>query len=198
LTKLVLASGNPDKLAELRTLLSPLGLEVLAAPDLIPGWDVEETGITLDENALLKARAAASATGLPSAADDTGLYVRGLGGAPGVYTARYAGHGCTYAENVRKLLNILKGEVGEARGAVFRTAAALVLPGNGEYCVNGEISGYITEEPAGTGGFGYDPVFFSPELGMTFAEALPEQKNEVSHRARAMKALMEVLRRELT
>ncbi len=196
--RLVLASGNPDKLRELRELLSPLQIEVVAAGDIVRGWDVEETGMTLEENALLKARTTSISTGLPAVADDTGLFVHGLGGAPGIYTARYAGKGCTYNENVRKLLRALTGEVGEARNAVFRTAAALVLPGDGEYCVVGEVAGYITEEPAGDGGFGYDPVFFSPELGMTFAQATPERKNEVSHRARAMKALHEIIREGLS
>ena len=194
--KLVLASGNPDKLKELREFLTPLEIEVVAAGDLILDWDVEETGSTLQENALLKARAACQATGLPAVADDTGLYVRGLGGAPGLYTARYAGSGCTYEENVKKLLTILTGEIGEARRAVFRTAAALVMPGDGEFCVVGEIQGYISEKPSGDSGFGYDPVFFAPQLGMTFAEAPASSKNEVSHRAKAMNALLLVLRRE--
>jgi XTP/dITP diphosphohydrolase len=197
LKRLVLASGNPDKLRELRDLLSPLEIEVVAAGEIVEGWDVEETGITLEENALLKARTASASAGLPAVADDTGLFVHGLGGAPGIYTARYAGRNSTYGENVRKLLRALTGEVGEARRAVFRTAAALVLPGNGEFCVVGEITGYISEEPSGKGGFGYDPVFFASELGMTFAEAPLERKNEVSHRARAIRALHAIILEEL-
>jgi len=195
---LVLASGNTDKLVELRALLAPLEIEVVPVADLVPGWDVPETGATLGENALLKARAASEATGLPAVADDTGLYVSALGGAPGLYTARYAGSGCTYSENVAKLLRIMTGETGGARRAVFRTAAALVLPDDGEFCVTGEVEGRITDRPEGSGGFGYDPVFFSTELGMTFAEAPPARKNEVSHRARAMRALIDVLRIQLT
>ncbi len=196
--RLVLASGNPDKLRELRELLSLLHIEVVAVGDIVKGWNVEETGRTLEENALIKARITSISTGLPAVADDTGLFVQGLGGAPGIYTARYAGKGCTYNENVRKLLRALTGEVGEARSAVFRTAAALALPGDGEYCVVGEVTGYIAEEPAGDSGFGYDPVFFSPELGMTFAQAPPERKNDVSHRARAIKALHEIIRKGLS
>jgi XTP/dITP diphosphohydrolase len=189
LRHLVLASGNPDKLRELREILRDLEFDVIPVGEIVENWDVEETGHTLEENALLKARVASEATGLPAVADDTGLFVSALGGAPGIYAARYAGSGCSYEDNVTKLLTVLKGESGESRNAVFRTAAALVIPGNGEYVVKGEVSGFITEKPSGEGGFGYDPVFFLPELGMTFAESPAERKNAVSHRAKAFRAL---------
>ena len=195
---LVLASGNPDKLQELRDILRELEFEVTPVGEIVENWDVEETGHTLEENALLKARVASKATGLPAVADDTGLFVSALGGAPGIYAARFAGTDCSYADNVNKLLTVLMGESGEGRSAVFRTAAAIVIPGNGEYCVVGEAIGHITEEPAGEGGFGYDPVFFSPELGMTFAESSPERKNAVSHRSRAFRALGKIIEEKLS
>ncbi len=195
---LVLASGNPDKLQELRDILRELEFEVTPVGEIVENWDVEETGHTLEENALLKARVASKATGLPAVADDTGLFVSALGGAPGIYAARFAGTDCSYADNVNKLLTVLMGESGEGRSAVFRTAAAIVIPGNGEYCVVGEAIGHITEEPAGEGGFGYDPVFFSPELGMTFAESSPERKNAVSHRSRAFRALGKIIEEMLS
>jgi len=198
LRHLVLASGNPDKLQELRDILRELEFEVTPVGEIVENWDVEETGHTLEENALLKARVASEATGLPAVADDTGLFVSALGGAPGIYAARFAGPDCSYADNVNKLLTVLVGESVEGRSAVFRTAAAIVIPGNGEYCVVGEVIGHITEEPAGEGGFGYDPVFFSPELGMTFAESSPERKNAVSHRSRAFRALGKIIEEMLS
>jgi len=188
----ILASGNPDKLREVRTILPDLGFESILRWK--PGWETEETGITLRENALLKAGNACLATGLPAVAEDTGLFVWALGGGPGVYSARYAGPGCTYADNVRKLLNALLGEEGEARRAEFRTVAALVAPDGGEIVAEGRLEGFITLEPEGVGGFGYDPVFFSPELGKTLASASEAEKNGVSHRARAFRALERSLR----
>lgn len=184
---IVLASGNPDKLSEIRLLLP--GLPLGSILDWRPDWDVEETGLTLAENALLKARAAAAATGLPALAEDTGLFVWALGGAPGVFSARYAGAGCSYADNVRKLLNALLGEDDGARRAEFRTVAALVTPSGDELMEEGAVLGCITKTPEGIGGFGYDPVFHSYELGKTFASATSAEKNRVSHRARAVTAL---------
>lgn len=186
-SRIVLASGNPHKLREIRLLLPELGLAPIQ--DWRPDWDVEETGLTIADNALLKARAAASATGLPALAEDTGLFVWALGGAPGVLSARYAGPRCSYADNVRKLLNALLGEEDGARRAEFRTAAALVTPSGVELVEEGIVRGRITESPEGEHGFGYDPVFFSFELGKTFAMASCAEKNQVSHRARALTAI---------
>ncbi|MFO7627355.1 MAG: RdgB/HAM1 family non-canonical purine NTP pyrophosphatase [Candidatus Fermentibacteraceae bacterium] len=185
--RIVLASGNPDKLREIRLILP--GIVFASILDWHADWDVEETGLTIRENALIKARAAAAETGMPAVAEDTGLFAWALGGAPGVYSARYAGPGCTYADNVRKILNALLGENGDLRKAEFRTAAALVTPDGAELAVEGVVKGMITLAPEGSGGFGYDPVFFCPELNMTFAEASDEEKNRVSHRARAFAAL---------
>ena len=125
---------------------------------------VEETGATLEENAIIKARHACAISGLPAVGDDTGLFVRGLGGGPGLYTSRYAGPCCTYEDNIRKLLRALTWETGPARSAVFRTAAALCVPGGGETVVTGELEGTIITEPRGVGGFGYDPVFLVESL----------------------------------
>jgi len=190
MSELVLASANPHKLRELRELLHTV---ITPVQDMIPGWDVEETGLTLEENALLKAREAARATGRTAIADDTGLFVRALGNAPGVYTARYAGENCTYRDNTEKLLNSLRGENGDNRKAVFRTVIALVTPEGDERTFTGEAEGCITREHLGEGGFGYDPVFYSCELKKTFSQCTPEEKNRVSHRGRAMKELVNFL-----
>jgi XTP/dITP diphosphohydrolase len=186
---IVLASANKDKLKELRILAG--GGDIVAIGDIIPEWDVEETGLTLEENALLKARAAAEATNEISIADDTGLFVWALGDAPGVYTARYAGENCSYYDNTEKLLNALNGEKSSNRRASFRTVIALVSPDGEEHVFEGCVDGLITEVHSGKDGFGYDPVFYSLELEKTFAECSPEEKNMVSHRARAMCKLNE-------
>ncbi len=188
---IVLASANKDKLKELRMLIGSNGIVPIG--ELIPNWDVEETGLTLEANALIKARAAAAATQRTAIADDTGLFVWALGDAPGVYTARYAGENCTYSDNSVKLLNALSGERNDNRRASFRTVIALVTPQGKEYVFEGAVDGLITESHSGLEGFGYDPVFYSIELNKTFAECTPEEKNRVSHRARAMRKLNEFL-----
>lgn len=190
--EMVLASANKDKLKELKKLINQG--EIVAIGEIIPGWDVEETGLTLEANALLKARAAAEATNRTAIADDTGLFVWALGEAPGVYTARYAGENCTYRNNTEKLLNALNGEMNGNRRASFQTVIALVTPQGEEFVFKGSVDGRITEDHSGMEGFGYDPVFFSTELKKTFAECTIEEKNRVSHRARAMHKLNEFLR----
>ena len=187
--RLVVASKNEDKLREIEAVLLGLGLveEMVAGLD----WpDVEETEPTLEGNALLKARAVATATGLPSLADDTGLEVAALGGAPGVRSARYAGEDASYADNVRVLLERLAGQV--ERTARFRTVMALVIPNGEEIVAEGVLDGRIIDTPRGDSGFGYDPVFEVD--GRTLAELGPIEKNVVSHRARALRALAEQLR----
>jgi XTP/dITP diphosphohydrolase len=186
--RLVLASKNPDKLAEMESVLRLTGI----AGEFVVGlnWhDVEETGETLEENALLKARAVAEATGLPSIGEDTGLEVDSLDGAPGVHTARYAGPEGVYADNVRKLLTALDGMAD--RAARFRTVVALVFPDGAETVAEGSVEGVITMTPRGSGGFGYDPVF--EIAGRTLAEMSMDEKNLISHRARALKALVDSL-----
>lgn len=182
--RLVVASKNPNKITEIEHALWPLGVvgEIVRGLD----WpDTEESGATLEHNALLKARAVTDAVGLPTVADDTGLEVHALGGRPGVNTARFAGPSATYAENVALLLREMEG-VGDRR-ATFRTVVALVMPDGVEVLAEGSVDGVITLAPRGDRGFGYDPVF---EIeGRTLAEMSLEEKNELSHRARALGAL---------
>jgi XTP/dITP diphosphohydrolase len=187
--RLVVASKNEDKLLEIEAVLLGLGLvrEIVAGLD----WpDVEETEPTLEGNALLKARAVSDATGLPALADDTGLEVDALGGAPGVRSARFAGEDATYADNVEHLLASLKNVTD--RTARFRTVMALVIPGQEEIVAEGVLDGHIIDSPRGDSGFGYDPVFDID--GRTLAEFSGSEKNAVSHRARALRALAEILR----
>lgn len=188
--RIVLASGNQDKLTELRYLLRNLEIEVVSVIDLLPGWSIEETGSTLEENAYLKARDVAEKTQLPAIADDTGLFVDVLGGAPGIYASRFAGSDCSYENNINKLLRTVLCE--ENRRASFRTSAVFVSPEK-EFSVSGEVTGIITKEPDGEEGFGYDPVFLPDDLDHTFARCSPEEKNRISHRARAMRKLSEML-----
>ncbi len=188
-SRLVVASQNPDKIREVEEVLEGLSLPI----EIVRGhhWpEVEETEDTLEGNALLKARAVAAITGLAAVADDTGLEVRALGGAPGVFTARYAGPDATYGDNVAKLLAGLEGV--EDRRARFRTAVALVDPSGEEVVVEGALDGSIATEPRGTGGFGYDPVFVVD--GRTLAEIAPAEKNAISHRGRALQALAQTFR----
>lgn len=185
----VVASKNRDKAAEMETLLLREGV----AGEIVAGLDwpeVIEDQPTLLGNALLKATAAARATGLPAVADDTGLEVEALGGAPGVYTARFAGPGAGYRDNMEALLGAMRGV--EERAARFRTAAAAVFPDGSQVVAEGELRGVIARAPRGEGGFGYDPVF---EVGrLTLAELGEEEKNRISHRARAVVALARALR----
>jgi XTP/dITP diphosphohydrolase len=188
--KLVVASANPDKAAEIRSILgAALGdLELSPRPASVP--DVDETGATLLENARLKADAIAAATGEAAVADDTGLLVDALGGAPGVWSARFAGEGATYADNVAKLLAELAGVPPDRRTARFETVALVRWPDGREVAVTGAVDGMIATEARGDGGFGYDPVFVPAEGGgRTFAEFAPEEKHALSHRGRAFRAL---------
>ena len=193
---LVLASANPDKAAEIAAILSAVpGLTLLPRPAGVP--DVEETGATLEDNARLKARALCEATGEAAVADDTGLEVEALGGAPGVYSARFSGEGATYASNVAKLLAELErvGATGPAaRRARFRSVAFVARPDGTELWAEGEVTGVITDGARGSGGFGYDPVFAPDGFdGRTFAEMSAGEKHAVSHRGRAFRALAERL-----
>jgi XTP/dITP diphosphohydrolase len=186
--RLVLATANRDKAAEIRAILAPFGVELLPRPGDL--GDVAETGATLEENARLKAEALTRATGLPAVADDTGLLVDALGGAPGVFSSRYAGEHATYADNVAKLLAELAGVDLEARTARFETVALACWPDGREVVGRGVVEGLITTEPRGTAGFGYDPVFVPAEGdGRTFAEMTGEEKHALSHRGRAFRAL---------
>ncbi|HJQ94541.1 MAG TPA: RdgB/HAM1 family non-canonical purine NTP pyrophosphatase [Acidimicrobiia bacterium] len=186
--RLVVASKNPDKIKEIAEVLagSGLGLELV---DGLSWPNIEETGETLEENALKKAREVFDATGIPSVADDTGLFVNALGGLPGVNTARFAGPHATYADNVARLLEELKGI--EDRTASFRSVVALVAE-NDELIAEGVLDGFIALAPRGSGGFGYDPVF-EVSNGRTLAELDANTKNMLSHRATALRNLFGAL-----
>ena len=188
--RLVLASANPDKAAEIAAILRAAvpGVELVSRPAGVA--DVEETGTTLLENARLKAAAIAAATGEAAVADDTGLAVDALDGAPGVYSARFAGEDATYADNVAKLLTELDGVAPERRTARFETVALVCWPDGREVAATGAVEGVITTAPRGERGFGYDPIFEPLEGdGRTFAELLPMEKHALSHRGRAFRAL---------
>lgn len=194
-SKLVLATANPNKVKEMRDILSGLGIDVLTLADFPPMDEVNETGDTLEANALLKADAVYRHTGLPSLADDTGLEVDALGGRPGVYSARYAGPNASYEDNVAKLLGDLKGVADADRIARFRTVMALRLSDAEHLFADGVAEGRIIGERRGADGFGYDPVFLpSDGDGRTFAEMAPAEKNAISHRARALIAIVDKIR----
>ncbi len=187
--RLVLASANPDKAVEITALLAGAGIEVVPRP---PGLaDVVEDGATLEDNARLKAAAVSAATGEPAVADDTGLEVQALGGAPGVRSARYAGEEASYEDNVVKLLDALAELPDPAqRGARFRTVALVRFPDGREVLAEGLCHGTITLGAQGANGFGYDPVFAPAEgAGRTFAEMTIDEKAACSHRGRAFRAL---------
>jgi XTP/dITP diphosphohydrolase len=191
--ELVLATRNPDKGRELTALLSDFGISIRTLAEFPAVPEVVEDGETCEANAIKKAVTVARVTGLPAVADDTGLMVEALGGRPGVHAARYAGEGATYEDNCRKLLHELAGVPRERRGARFVTVAAIADPKGKVEAVQGVLDGLITETPAGEKGFGYDPVFFVPELGKTLAQLTPEEKNRISHRARAFAKIKELL-----
>lgn len=191
--KIALATKNAGKAAEIGRILEGSGVEIVSL-QAFPGVELPpETGKTMRENALLKARHVFKAAGLPALADDSGLEVDFLGGAPGVYSARYSGEKATDEENWRKLLRELEGVPEEKRSARFRCALALVGFDDDEHLFEGVFEGSIAEAPRGANGFGYDPVFIPHGMGRTAAELAPEEKNRISHRARALEALKEFL-----
>jgi XTP/dITP diphosphohydrolase len=193
--KVVVATRNRGKLREIVALLAGTGLELHTIDELAPDAELREDGATFEDNALAKARQAADATGLPAIADDSGLEVAGLGGAPGVYSARYAGLPSDDARNNAKLLDALRGVPVAGRAARFRCVAAFVDRGRGvEILRAGDCAGEILDAPRGDGGFGYDPLFLVPALGRTMAELPLDEKNRLSHRAAAFRALASALR----
>jgi XTP/dITP diphosphohydrolase len=190
--RLVLATANPGKTTELAELLREWGTIDVLDLACFPGLSCpEERGTTYAQNAVAKASAVAAATGLPALADDSGLEVDALDGAPGVYSARYAGPG----ERVAKLLAEVAHVPAHRRSARFRCVVAIAWPGAGVETAEGECRGRLAIAPSGSGGFGYDPVFVSDDLGKTFGDATAAEKQRVSHRARAVRALGERLRR---
>ncbi|MGE3151872.1 MAG: XTP/dITP diphosphatase [Nitrospiraceae bacterium] len=191
--ELIVATRNKDKCKELQALLQDLGVRLRTIGDFPGAPDVVEDGSTCEANAIKKARSAMEYTRLPAIADDTALEVAVLDGRPGVYAARYAGESATYEDNWRKLLHELNGVHRARRQARFVTAAAIAYPDGRVQVALGTLDGVITEEPKGASGFGYDPVFLVPEMGKTLAEMTPEEKNQVSHRARAFHRAKELL-----
>ncbi len=192
--KLLVATRNAGKAREYRDLLAGLPFEVTWLDAEGIELDVDETGATFEENAVLKATTYAGASGLWTWADDSGLEVDALGGAPGVYSARYAGPGADDADRYRKLLDALAGVPWVERTARFRCVVAVVSPAGELHTTAGACEGIIAFGPAGDGGFGYDPTFYLPDLGRTMAQLSPEEKHAISHRGRASRAMAETLR----
>ena len=183
--KFVLASHNPGKIKEMSAILAELGVEVVSPKDLGITVDVEETGDTFAENAMLKAKAICAASGLPAIADDSGLCVDALNGGPGVYSARYGGEGLDDRGRYMLLLNNMRGQT--TRAAHFTCSIACAFPNGDTLTAEGQCDGTIAFAPMGEGGFGYDPVFFYPPLAKTFGQLTAEEKSTISHRGQALK-----------
>lgn len=184
--KLVLASKNQKKLVEMNEILSHLGIQVCSEAEAGVDVEVEETGATFEENSLLKARAVMEASGMPAIADDSGLCVDALNGAPGVYSARYGGPGLDDVGRYKLLLENMRGQLD--RRCKFVSAICCCFPNGDTVTARGECQGTLAYAPKGADGFGYDPIFFVPGLKKTFAELLPEEKNAISHRGKALEA----------
>lgn len=193
--KIIIATKNEGKVREFRKLLQPLGYEPVSLKDEGIDAEINEDGETFEENAHIKAREIHKLTGLPVIADDSGLEVEFLGGAPGIYSARYAGEGATDEERNQKLLDEMQGVDLPLRSARFVCALYCIWDDKKEYCVTGTLEGFIGEEPKGEHGFGYDPVFMIDE-DTSLAEVDEEEKNRISHRANAMKKLLDALKNE--
>lgn len=189
--RVVMASANPDKVAEIAMLMDDV-VDIVPRPEDLE--DTVEDADTLEGNARLKAIAVVEHTGMPAIADDTGLEIDHIGGAPGVFTARFAGGNATYADNVAKTLDVLDGVTDPGRSARFRTVALLRYPDGTEIVAHGVVEGRIAQAPSGDGGFGYDPIFIPSEGdGATFAEMNADAKHAISHRGRAFRALRDKL-----
>ena len=189
--KFVLASHNPGKIREMSAILSQFGVEVVTPKELGITVDVEETGTTFAENAMLKAKAICKESGLPVIADDSGLCVNALNGGPGVYSARYGGEGLDDVQRYQLLLANMRGQT--TRAAHFACAIACAFPNGDELTAEGKCHGTIAFAPMGEGGFGYDPVFFVPEKAKTFGQLTAEEKSEISHRGKALAIFAEKL-----
>ena len=196
--KLILATSNKDKAREIAEILdgTPFVVTTMKEEGFDP--DIVEDGKTFEENALIKARAVhALAEGAYVMADDSGLCIDALDGAPGIYSARFCGEDSTYPEKFAKIFEMLKDVPEEKRTAKFVCSIAVVRPDGSEFTVRGEICGVLHEKPMGDGGFGYDPIFYVPEFGMTTAQMTKEQKNSISHRGKASRAMAEKLKAEI-
>ena len=195
--KIVFATGNEGKMREVRLILQDLGFPVLSMKEAGVSLDIEENGTTFAENAMIKGRAVWEKTGGIVLADDSGLVVDYLGGEPGVYSARYLGEDTSYEIKNQAIIDRLADAKEEERTARFVSAIAAVLPDGSELVTEGTVEGLIAHEPAGSGGFGYDPIFYLPEYGVTSAEIPIEKKNEISHRGKALEAMKIKLRERL-
>ena len=196
--KLILATSNKDKAREIAEILKDTPFVVTTMKEEGYDPDIIEDGRTFEENALIKARAVhALASGAYVMADDSGLCIDALDGAPGIYSARFCGEDSTYPEKFAKIFEMLKDVPEEKRTAKFVCSIAVVRPDGSEFTVRGEICGILHEKPMGDGGFGYDPIFYVPEFGMTTAQMTKEQKNSISHRGKASRAMAEKLKEEI-
>ena len=193
---IVIATHNPDKKKEILIALRELGVNILFLDNFPEIGEIEETGSTLLENSLIKARTVSAITGIPAIADDTGLEVDALNGAPGIYSARYAGINVSYEDNIRKLLSEMSSTGMDSRTARFRTVVSFHSQ-NKELRTEGVIEGSITLGPIGTGGFGYDPVFRVEQTGKTFAEMTRREKNKISHRGVALEKMCKLLKENI-
>ena len=196
--RLILASSNKDKAREIAEILSDTPFVVTTMKEEGFDPDIVEDGKTFEENALIKARTVhALAKGAYVMADDSGLCIDALDGAPGIYSARFCGEDSTYPEKFAKIFEMLKDVPEEKRTAKFVCSIAVVRPDGSEFTVRGEVCGVLHEKPMGDGGFGYDPIFYVPEFGMTTAQMTKEQKNAISHRGNALRAMADKLKEEL-
>jgi len=195
ISELIIASNNTHKIKEISKILEGFNFKIFSLKDFSDFPDTEETGTTLRENALIKAKAVYDKYNKPALADDTGLFVDALKGAPGVYSARYAGENATYKDNCDKLLNALKDVEGKERTAEFRSLLCLYINENEHYFFEGIVHGRIIKQPKGANGFGYDPLFIPRGYAKTYAEMTDEQKNELSHRALSLKKFKKFLSR---
>ena len=195
--RVIFATGNEGKMKEIRLILADMGMEIISMKEAGADLDIVEDGMSFGENAEIKARAVWKATGDMVLADDSGLVIDYLNGEPGIYSARYLGEDMSYEVKNRVILERMEGAEGDERSARFVSAIAAVLPDGRVLHTEGVVEGVIAKEAAGDGGFGYDPIFFLPEFGMTSAEIPIELKNEISHRGKALEAMKEVLKETL-
>ncbi len=190
--KIILATKNNGKVKEMAEILSPYNISVISQKDAEIDVDVEETGMSFEENAEIKARAVSMLCDYPVLADDSGLCIDYLGGKPGIYSARYGGEDLPYPEKIKGILTQMKDA--DDRSARFECSMVLIFPDGSKLASTGEVLGHILHEPKGTGGFGYDSIFYSTEIEKSFGEATDEEKNRVSHRGRALEKLCEKLK----
>ena len=191
--KLIIASNNAGKIREIREIMEDYGKEIISQKEAGIDLDVEENGTTFEENALIKCRAIHKLTGAMVLADDSGLEIDYLNKEPGVYSARYLGHDTPYELKNQIILDRLKDAKGGERSTRYVCAMAVIMPDGREFCALGTVEGLIAEKPSGNGGFGYDPIFFVPEYGKTMAELTPDEKNAISHRGRALRAVRKLV-----